>query len=175
MSGSYKTGRLYQKYDVQKMDGTPVDPDAQYFVLRIDKDPHARRALRKYALSVATENTDFGRDLIRWLNESGMTEAGQLELALLADEVEHLEVPHGPVATSQPLLNAPNGMTWAWWDVLPAHLFPNGTIGPHVAVCGNAPTDLDFMRTTRSFQIGGATGPQACRKCARKAGPHEAL
>ena len=72
MSGSYKTGRLYLKYKIEKQDGTPVDPAAQYFVLRIDKDPHARRALEAYAGSVRTENQAFADDLVWWLNEKAL-------------------------------------------------------------------------------------------------------
>ena len=36
---------LYDKYIITKTDGSPVDPHAQYFVLRIDTDPCARLAL----------------------------------------------------------------------------------------------------------------------------------
>jgi len=42
---------------LKKADGSPVDPNAMYFVLRIDTDPHARIALRAYAEVFA--NTDF--------------------------------------------------------------------------------------------------------------------
>lgn len=45
----------YEKYIITKANGNPVDPDAVYFVLRIDKDPAARAALRKYAEKTANE------------------------------------------------------------------------------------------------------------------------
>ena len=39
---------LYKKYIITKANGEPIDPEAQYFVLRIDTDPHAREALKAY-------------------------------------------------------------------------------------------------------------------------------
>ena len=47
---------IYGKYKISKADGTPVDPEAKYFVLRYDKDKHARVALEAYARSIWTEN-----------------------------------------------------------------------------------------------------------------------
>ena len=40
---------LYGKYCISKADGSPVDPNADYFVLRLDTDPVARRAAREYS------------------------------------------------------------------------------------------------------------------------------
>ena len=40
---------LYGKYHIAKADGSPVDPEADYFVLRLDTDPVARRAAREYS------------------------------------------------------------------------------------------------------------------------------
>lgn len=40
---------LYGKYRISKADGSPVDPKADYFVLRLDTDPVARRAAREYS------------------------------------------------------------------------------------------------------------------------------
>lgn len=40
---------LFSKYTVTKTDGSPVDPNAKYFVLRLDKDPAAIEALLTYA------------------------------------------------------------------------------------------------------------------------------
>jgi hypothetical protein len=48
--------KLINKYKIEKTDGTPVDPDALYFVLRYDfktKDNFARAALRKYAIDTS--------------------------------------------------------------------------------------------------------------------------
>jgi hypothetical protein len=41
--------RLYRKYEIRKANGKPVDPNARYFVLRIDSDPSARVATLVYA------------------------------------------------------------------------------------------------------------------------------
>ena len=43
---------LYNKYIVAKTDGTPIASNAQYFVLRVDTDSHARVALGAYADSL---------------------------------------------------------------------------------------------------------------------------
>ena len=40
---------LYGKYRISKADGSPVDPGADYFVLRLDSDPVARRAALQYS------------------------------------------------------------------------------------------------------------------------------
>ena len=55
---------LYNKYTITKTDGTPVDPNAQYFVLRIDTDPAARVALIHYAY--AQEDLVFREQLLQW-------------------------------------------------------------------------------------------------------------
>lgn len=54
---------LFKKYIITKADGSPVDPDAVYFVLRLDTDPHAERAAEAYAASVGSENPDLASDL----------------------------------------------------------------------------------------------------------------
>lgn len=55
---------LYQKYTVSKADGSGVDPNALYMVLRYDNDPLAREALRTLAFAVACVNTTFASDLM---------------------------------------------------------------------------------------------------------------
>lgn len=68
MSGGYKHGGYRpDKYVVlkNKPEGLMFpDPDADYFVLRIDKDPHARKALMAYAESVKEDNQELSDDLI---------------------------------------------------------------------------------------------------------------
>jgi len=49
---------------------SPRDPDAQYFVLRIDCDPHARAALLVYATSVAADNPQFAGEILQWLQDT---------------------------------------------------------------------------------------------------------
>lgn len=59
--------KLFSKYTIQKTDGTPIDPEAQYFVLRIDTDEHARRALATYIFSVMRDDEGFAKELWDWL------------------------------------------------------------------------------------------------------------
>lgn len=55
---------LYKKYNVTKADGTPTDPAADYFVLRLDTDPASRRAMLVYLVDVADENPVLAQDLL---------------------------------------------------------------------------------------------------------------
>jgi len=91
------TKGLYGKYKIEKTDGTPIDPKAQYFVLRLDTDPYARRALRKYIGYMHEVNPELARDLKHWLAETYETEAGKKEIELFAAEVaeEHKNDPKG--------------------------------------------------------------------------------
>jgi len=65
----YSTVKIHSlgKYIVEKSDGSAVDPNAMYFVLRIDTDPHARVALRAYARSIRASNPDFANKLDKWI------------------------------------------------------------------------------------------------------------
>ena len=58
---------LYNKYIVEKADGTPVDPEAQYFVLRIDTDPAARHAVLQYAAYIGASDPEFADELRNWV------------------------------------------------------------------------------------------------------------
>ena len=60
---------LYGKYEIKKTDGTPVDPEAVYFTLRLDTDPHARAAIRAYIESCRDEEPDLARDLEKVLQQ----------------------------------------------------------------------------------------------------------
>jgi hypothetical protein len=75
---SYKKGGLRKKYYIQKIKQgkgesffnernpdwlEPVEPNADYFVLRLDKDPHAQNALLAYAESVRIDNPQLANDL----------------------------------------------------------------------------------------------------------------
>ena len=55
---------FYNKYKVTKTDGD-TDSDADFFVLRLDTDPHARVAAYHYALSIKEENPNLAFDLQR--------------------------------------------------------------------------------------------------------------
>ena len=61
---------LFNKYYLEKADGSAIDPNARYFILRYDKDLHARKALDAYANSVLSENPKFAMDLQRALFET---------------------------------------------------------------------------------------------------------
>ena len=58
---------LFGKYKIEKTDGSQVDPNAMYFVLRIDTDPHARVALRAYARSIRASDPEFANELDEWI------------------------------------------------------------------------------------------------------------
>ncbi len=60
---------LYGKYRIEKVDGSPVDPGAVYFTLRLDTDKHARAAIRAYVESCREEAPELARDLERVLEE----------------------------------------------------------------------------------------------------------
>ena len=55
--------KLYDKYVIAKRDGSPIDPKAQYFVLRLDSDACARAAARSYARCVEQTWPGFAQDL----------------------------------------------------------------------------------------------------------------
>lgn len=55
---------LYGKYKVEKTDSSQIDPNADYFVLRLDTDPHARVATIEYAKSIMLENPQLASDLL---------------------------------------------------------------------------------------------------------------
>jgi hypothetical protein len=58
----YKLG-IYDKYVITKTDNSPIDPDAYYFVLRLDMDKHARVAAKAYADSVRAFNPVLAEQL----------------------------------------------------------------------------------------------------------------
>lgn len=90
---SYKEGGWQQKYQIKKIvtlhgperDGETKqividpDPNAVYFVLRLDTDPHARNAAFAYARSVQSENPQFAKDIrdkVLGLFEKNVTKKG---------------------------------------------------------------------------------------------------
>jgi len=48
LDGQPKEG-LYGKYALRKTDGSAIDPNADYFILRLDTDPVARKATIQYS------------------------------------------------------------------------------------------------------------------------------
>lgn len=69
MARNYLNGGVDNRFVVTKSNGDPIDAEAKYFVLRIDKDPHALASLYTYALSVADENPDLADDLCRLVDK----------------------------------------------------------------------------------------------------------
>ena len=61
---NYKHGGHDHKYIVTKRNGHLVDPEAEYFVFRVDKDPYALDALFAYACSLTYVNPILSNDLI---------------------------------------------------------------------------------------------------------------
>jgi hypothetical protein len=62
---------LHQRYVVSKTNGKPIDKDAEYFVLRVDKngkDPKhieaCRKAVIKYAEEIASHLPELSKELI---------------------------------------------------------------------------------------------------------------
>lgn len=60
---------IYGKYTIEKADGSKIDPEACYFVLRLDTDRAARKAMGQYARSVRRENPELADQIERCLNE----------------------------------------------------------------------------------------------------------
>ena len=57
---------LYHKYDVTNAE-TGEELEGEIFVLRLDRDPHAREAARAYARSCREENRPLADALERWV------------------------------------------------------------------------------------------------------------
>lgn len=62
---------LYQKYNITKIDGSPINPNAQYFVLRLDTDRAARIATLAYAEAILNDNPLLAVELVDKINECG--------------------------------------------------------------------------------------------------------
>ena len=60
---NYKHGGYDKKYIVTKRNGHLIDPEATYFVLRLDKDPHALEAMETYIDSVFEDNPQLAKEL----------------------------------------------------------------------------------------------------------------
>lgn len=79
-----KPHEFNERYEVTNADGTPTDPDAIYFVLRLDsgcRDPEHLQACRSAARAYIRETTWSGPD------ESHLRKVGE-ELKTLLDQLE---------------------------------------------------------------------------------------
>lgn len=70
---------IYKKYKITKSSGEPVDPNAQYFVLRIDTDPAARAALLAYADQIQDTLPEFAEQLRNWVKAMRESEPMKVE------------------------------------------------------------------------------------------------
>lgn len=62
-----KTRGIYRKYNISKANGKPIDPEAKYFILRIDNDYDALFAAIYWARK--KENQELVDDLIELAKE----------------------------------------------------------------------------------------------------------
>ena len=89
MSTSNKPGYMEgglnrSKYIIAKSNGDEVDSDAQYFVLRLDKDPHALLAALVYSQSVESDNPELADDILQWVDTFDNPKARELRGMLRA-------------------------------------------------------------------------------------------
>jgi hypothetical protein len=64
---------LFGKFIIKKANGSPIDPQAKYIVLRYDADSKdfgpSQGAIRRYAELIKISNPTFAEDLIKELDE----------------------------------------------------------------------------------------------------------
>lgn len=69
-----KNEGLYRKYIVKKANGTEIDKNADYFVLRLDTDKYAREAIMYYAALIRKSNPKLAEDLMeKYINYAEAT------------------------------------------------------------------------------------------------------
>lgn len=80
LPGYLEGGYVHEKYTILKRDGSPINPQAKYMVMRYDKDrdPHGIFATVAYAISVRRENTELA---------NGILEAVRKEMGLSEEEM----------------------------------------------------------------------------------------
>jgi len=59
---------FHHQYTVIRSDGKTDDPNTKYFVLKVNTDPHALRALRAYQASIRHTNPKMAEEISHWLN-----------------------------------------------------------------------------------------------------------
>jgi hypothetical protein len=75
----------YIKYRVEKIDGS-TDPEAVYFVLRLDTDRCAREAALSYAMKIYDDNRNFAMDIIRRVVDLQNTKAAKPPEFVVAED-----------------------------------------------------------------------------------------
>ena len=73
-------GFISDKYIITKSNGNPVDPDAKYFVLRLDKDIAALDALRSYIIAIETTNPALYFDLVKLFGDMVTVQRNKFEV-----------------------------------------------------------------------------------------------
>lgn len=56
------------KYNITKSNGEPIDPEAEYFVMRVDTDINARGCLIQYAACIAEENPQLSSGILEMVH-----------------------------------------------------------------------------------------------------------
>ena len=73
-----KNSRLEKKFIVTKASGEPVDPKADYLVLRIDNDPAAQAGALAFANAVYKDAPELAMDIItrvyRYMKQSAQND-----------------------------------------------------------------------------------------------------
>ncbi len=96
MAKGYLKGGWREKYFISKQnhddDGnmtgiTFTDPEALYFVMRYDEDPHARVAMESYSDSVRQDNEKFADDIMEKLMRTLDSEGSRLQRDNKAAEI----------------------------------------------------------------------------------------
>ena len=96
MAKGYLIGGWREKYFIAKqvhddagaMTGiTFTDPDALYFVMRYDEDPHARVAMEAYSDSVWQDNPVFADDIMGKLMDTLDSEGSDRQRKNKAEEI----------------------------------------------------------------------------------------
>jgi hypothetical protein len=133
----------YGKYTVAKADGTPTDPKADYFVLRLDTDTHARVAALAYADACEFKSPQLAADLRARVKRHVSSREEALEVAAgsmareMRDEID-LEILNK--LTTPPLTTFPkNGLLCSVCGQ-PQYETPSGpTCGEHGGAEGRKP------------------------------------
>lgn len=58
---------LYGKYIIEKADGSPMNPEAEYLVLRLDNDETCRRAALAWSGFIQDRQPELAADIRAWV------------------------------------------------------------------------------------------------------------
>ena len=125
---------IYGKYKIEKADGTPVDPKAIYFTLRLDTDPYARAAIRAYIEACREEQPE--------LASAAPLSAGGLKRRLVLDTPDQRLT-----ADVEALCSGLGGLLWGWrvWGS------GTGTLTPSTSSCFSTSPRPSLTSTASAF------------------------